>query len=69
VSTVCAATLLWRLVDLDVFDDEVAGVESLEIGVCLGVLEESEEKLGGLDGPPCARYTPLLACRCPMSAA
>lgn len=59
--TVSAATLLWRLVDLDVLDDEVAGVESFGIGVGLGVLEEGEEVLSGLDGPPGAGDAELLA--------
>lgn len=51
VGTVCASPLLGGLVDLDVLDDEVAGVEALGVGVGLGVLEEAEEELGGLDGP------------------
>lgn len=51
VSTVCAPSLLGSLVDLDVLDDQVAGVETLGVGVGLSVLEETEEELGGLDGP------------------
>jgi hypothetical protein len=39
------------LVDLDVFDDQVAGIETLGIGVGLGVTEKSKEELGGLYGP------------------
>lgn len=38
VGTVCPSSLLGGLVDLDVLDDEVAGVETLGIGVGLGVL-------------------------------
>ena len=41
VSTVCAAALLGCLVDLDVLDDQVAGIKTLGICVCLGVLEET----------------------------
>ena len=62
VSTVCAAALLGSLVDLNMLDDQVAGVETLGIGVRLGVLEETEEKLGRLDGPASASDTELLAC-------
>jgi hypothetical protein len=53
--------LLGSLVDLDVLDDEVASIETLGIGVCLSVLKETEEELGGLDWPSCARDTELLA--------
>jgi hypothetical protein len=51
VGTVCAPSLLRGLVDLDVLDDQVAGVETLGVGVGLSILEETEEELGGLDGP------------------
>ena len=61
VGTVCAATLLWCLVDLDVLDDEVAGIETLGIGVGLSVLEETEKELGGLDWPTGTGNTKLLS--------
>lgn len=61
VSTVCAAALLGGLVDLDVLDDQVTGVETLSIGVGLGVLKETEEELGRLNGPAGAGDTELLA--------
>src|SRR4051794_35096257 len=61
VSAVGAAALLGGLVDLDVLDNQVAGVETLSIGVGLGVLEETEEELGGLGGPAGTGNTPLLA--------
>lgn len=61
VGTVGAPALLGGLVDLDVLDDQVAGVETLGVGVGLSVLEEAEEVLGGLDGPPGAGDTELLA--------
>jgi hypothetical protein len=61
VSTVCTSSLLWCLVDLNVLDDQVAGVESLSVGVCLCVLEKTKEKLGGLDGPTGTRDTKCLA--------
>jgi hypothetical protein len=41
VSSVCSAALFGGLVDLDVLNDQVGGVESLGVGVGLGVLEES----------------------------
>jgi hypothetical protein len=61
VGTVCAAALLGSLVDLDVLDDQVAGVKTLGVGVGLGVLEECEEVLSRLDWPACAGDTELLA--------
>lgn len=61
VGTVCAAALLGGLVDLDVLDDQVAGVKTLGIGVGLGVLEQTEKELGRLHGPPGAGDTPGLA--------
>jgi hypothetical protein len=62
VGTVSAPTLLGRLVDLDVLDDQVAGVQTLGVGVGLGVLEESDEDLSGLDGPAGPGDTERLAC-------
>ena len=62
MSTVRATTLLGRLVDLDVLDDQIRGVEAFGICVCLCVLEEAEEELGGLDGPAGTGYTKLFAC-------
>ena len=62
VGTVCAAALLGGLVDLNVLDNQVAGVETLGVGVGLGVLEETEEELGRLDGPAGLVDTESLAC-------
>lgn len=62
VGTVSAPALLGGLVDLDVLDDQVGGVETLGIGVGLSVLEEAEEDLGGLDGPAGLGDTESLAC-------
>jgi hypothetical protein len=61
VSTVCASSLLWCLVNLDVLDDEVRGIEALGVGVGFGVLEETEKELGGLDWPAGTGDTHLLA--------
>lgn len=61
MSTVCAPPLLGGLVDLDVLDNQVAGVKTLGIGVGLSVLEETEQELGGLDGPAGLGDTELLA--------
>jgi len=49
------------LVDLNVLYDKIAGIEALGICVCLGVLEETEEELCGLDGPAGTSDTELLA--------
>jgi len=61
MGTVCSSALLGCLVDLDVLDDQVAGIKTLGICVGFGVLEESEEELGRLDWPSCAGNTELLA--------
>jgi len=53
--------LLRGLVDLDVLNDQVAGIETLGVCVCLGVLEETKKELGGLDWPSSAGNTKLLA--------
>jgi len=60
VGTVGTSSLLWGLVDLDVLDDQVAGVKTLGVGVGLGVLEEREEELGRLDWPSGLVGTELL---------
>jgi len=60
--TVCSSALLGSLVDLDVLNDQVTGIETLGVGVCLSVLEETEEELGGLDWPSGTGDTELLAC-------
>ena len=62
MGTVCASPLLGGLVDLDVLDDQVAGIETLGVGVGLSVLEQTEKELGGLDGPAGLGDTELLAC-------
>ena len=62
MSTVSAPSLLGGLVDLDVLDDQVAGVKTLGVGVGLGVLEETDEDLSGLDGPAGLGDTESFAC-------
>ena len=62
VGAVRSPSLVGSLVDLDVLDDQVARVKTLGVGVGLGVLEETEEELSGLNGPASPRDTPLLAC-------
>lgn len=63
MGTVCPAALLGRLVDLDVLDNQVGGVEALGVGVGLGVLEEREEELSALHGPAGLGDTESLAFR------
>jgi hypothetical protein len=62
VGTVGASAALGGLVDLDVLDDEVAGVEALGVGVGLGVLEQAEQLLSRLDGPAGLGDAKLFAC-------
>jgi hypothetical protein len=61
MGTICTTTLLGCLVDLDVLDDQVAGVQALGVGVCFCVLEECKEMFGGFDGPAGAGDTELFA--------
>lgn len=61
MSTVSAAAALGSLVNLDALDNKVASVETLGVGVGLGVLEEVDQELGGLDGPAGLGDTELLA--------
>jgi hypothetical protein len=62
VGTVRTPPLLGGLVDLDVLDDQAAGIETLGVGVGLGVLEETEEELGRLYRPAGPGDTESLAC-------
>lgn len=62
MGTICSAALLRRLVDLDVLDDEGAGVKALGIRIGLGVLEEAEEEVSRLGGPAGTSHTKLLSC-------
>lgn len=67
MGTVSAAAALGSLVNLDALDNQVAGVETLGVGVGLGVLQEIKDELGGLDGPASLADTELLACRQKLS--
>lgn len=61
VGTVSSSALLGGLVDLDVLDDQGTGIKTLGVGIGLGVLQELEQELGGLHGPPGAGDTKSLA--------
>lgn len=61
VSAVCPPSLLRCLVDLDVLDDESAGIEAFGVGVGFGVAEEIEQVAGGLVWPAGAVSAELLA--------
>jgi len=62
VGSVCSSSLLGCLVDLDVLDQQVVGVETLSIGVGFSVLEETKEEFGGLDWMSGFRNAKGLAC-------
>ena len=63
VGTVSAPALLGGLVDLDVLDDQVAGVETLGVGIGFGILEQTNQELSRLDGPAGLGDTESLACK------
>ena len=54
VSTVCATTLLRSLVDLNMLDDQGAGVKTFGVGVGFGVFEQAQQKLSRFDWPSSA---------------
>ena len=68
MGTVCSATLLGSLVDLDVLDDQISGIKAFDVRVCFSVFQQAEQELGRLDGPSCARDTELLSCNIIQSA-
>ena len=51
VRPVRPTSLLRRLVDLDMLDDEIAGIETLGVGVGFGVLEQRDQVGGGFLWP------------------
>ena len=51
MSAVCAPSLLRGLVDLDVLNDQISGVEAFGVGIGFGVFEEAEEEFGRLLWP------------------
>lgn len=59
--TVRPPALLGRLVDLDVLDNEVGGIESLGVGIGLGVLEQVKQEGCRLLGPAGLADAKLLA--------
>jgi hypothetical protein len=61
VGTVRASPLLGRLVDLNVLDNQVAGIETLGVGIRLSVLEQVRQELRRLDGPASLGHAELLA--------
>jgi len=63
VSTVGSSPLLGSLVDLDVGNNKVGAIETLDFGIGLGVLEKTKQELSRLDGPTGTGGTELLSCR------
>jgi hypothetical protein len=61
--SVCATSLFWCLVDLDVLDDQVSSVKALDVGVGFGILQESEEEFGRFDWMTGSRDTELFTYR------
>jgi hypothetical protein len=61
MSTIRASPLFRCLVDLNVLDDEVVGVETLGIGIGFRILEQRLQELCRLHRPASLRDTELLA--------
>lgn len=61
MGTVSPSPLLWGLVDLNVGDQEIGGVETLSVGVGFSVPKEAKKELGRLLRPAGAGDTKLLA--------
>lgn len=59
--TIGTAALFRCLVDLNMLDDQIARIKAFCIGVCFGIFEETEEKLGGFYGPTCAGDSELFS--------
>jgi hypothetical protein len=68
VSSVCSSTLLRCLVDLNVLDNQIAGVQAFGVGIGFSVLQERQEEFGGFDWVACSRDTKLFSCVGTMSA-
>lgn len=65
MGTVRPPAALGSLVDLNVLDNEAVNVETLELGVALGVFQETEHEFSALDGPPGLRHAVGLGLRRP----
>ena len=66
---ISTSPLLRRLIYLDMFDDQIAGVETLGIGVGFCIFEESKKELGGLLGPASFRHAELFSCNTSVNPA
>ena len=61
VGTICPTTLFWCLIDLNMLNNQMAGVQTLSIGIRFSILEESEEILRRFDWPSSTSDTELLS--------
>lgn len=52
MGTICSSPLLGSLVDLNVLNDQIPGIEALRIGIGFCVSKEPEQELSRLDWPP-----------------
>jgi len=68
VGTVSSSPLLRSLVDLNVLDDEIAGIKTFCVCVRFGILEKTEEEFGRLDRPATLGGTECLDLRATTSA-
>ena len=63
VGTVSTTTLLWSLVDLDVFNDQIVSIQTLGNGIGLGVFQQIQNEFDGLNGPSALSDTKFLGLR------
>ena len=62
VSSVCSTSLFGCLIDLDMFNDQVAGIEAFDISVGFGILEKSEKEFSRFDRVAGTGDSELFAC-------
>ena len=68
VSTIGAPSHLWGTVDLDVVNNQVVSVQSLEFCIALCILQHLKKKLRRFLWPTTLRGTPLLGLSTPSNA-
>lgn len=61
MSAISSTSLLRRLIDLNMLDDQIARIQTLGVRVRFCVFEQAEEEFGGFNGPAGFGYAKLFA--------